>query len=342
MKHQSINSTTSSIVEHHPSNASQNSLLISAVTNNAMINNNPLPSDILHNQQQIVNQSDTASISSQSSIMSGQNSIHNSPLVTATIPTSQLNHLNNNNGSNTSLDVMNTYTSPSLQPANMNTPPFINRSPSPSINSLVPSQTYSPQASPSVSPLVMNAQIQSVTPQGSPSLNSTQVIPPAYEQVQGNGNDNQPNKVPFGIEPTVVVSTDHKHALPAIPTQTTIPSTINNGMGQINNNLVNQSTPSNETANKKKSIMNTLSDMSLIYNSTVDSIDLESSFSTAFYEPSFSNPQFQEGNASKLIVDQPIDNRRISNNPFINDMVNGTNTINNPENNTDDNNPFNI
>jgi len=382
IKHQSISSVTS-INDHQPSNASQNSLLISAVTNNAMMNKNPLSADVLYNQQQIIkNQGDTASISSQSSVMSGQSSIHNSPIVTATIPTSQINRLPSNSSGNTS---MNSYSSPSLQPV-VNTPPFISRTPSPA-NSLLPGRPYSPQASPSVSPLVMAAQIQSITPQSSPSLsttqiqsitpqgspslnttqiqsitpqsspslNTTQIIPIANEASQGNVNDNLTNKTAY-IEPNIVAPTAHKHALPAIPTpptNTTIPPAVDNGM---NDDLSN---------NKTRSVMNTLSNMSLIYNSTYESIDLDASYSTTFLENSISQAQlpadyYPEGinsgsnttsptslpdaNSSKLIVDHPIDNRRISNNPFINDMVNssGNTAISNPENNTDDNNPFNI
>jgi len=102
----------------------------------------------------------------------------------------------------------------------------------------------------------------------------------------------------------------------------------------------------NTNNNNTKSIINTLSNMSLIYNSTLDSIDFDSSYSSTFID-SNSNDLLQPG--QDILVETNNSNppvpydRRISNNPFISDIAtNHTNIIVSKDQDADDNNPFNI
>ncbi|KAL6618269.1 hypothetical protein U3516DRAFT_588654 [Neocallimastix sp. 'constans'] len=119
-----------------------------------------------------------------------------------------------------------------------------------------------------------------------------------------------------------------------------------------------EDTTSSATAlmtSNSKSIINTLSNMSEFYNTTLDSIDYDSSYSSTFLDSSLSNDAIPlRGNASydmnyssqpQGITSDTFDPRRVSNNPFITEMTSTnhhTNIITSKDQVIDDNNPFNI
>jgi len=391
LQHQLLNisssSSSSTFKDHPPSNAAPNQLLINAVKNNVNINNNKLSP---------FSPEDLASNSSQSSIMSNsQSSIHPSPVVSATNPSSPLTSLQrlpNLNGSNTSLDTINSinsYNSPSLLPTNINNNNNTSATNSPTTQPLS-GQTFSPQISPILSPMGIATQPQTVSAQTSP--NTSQILSMPTDSVQGNDPDVITNQTSF-----VVVSSELHPNLPAIstpsqsqtqtqspsqsqsqtqfqnhstPNTTDLDSTLKSpSLLSVDHGLTSpqrQPSPANEPSTKPTSAMNALSNLSVIYNGTLDSIDYNNpSYSVSYMDNSqaplsssyfvdesqistnlTSPPTQPEDPTNKLMMDIPVNQRRLSTNPFINEMMlnhgHTTTNMSNPENDTNDDNPFNI